>query len=740
MQDLWIPRRSVLLQGDRYWIGAGIGVILLAFVATLWTSIQVYYGTERVWIVLGAVGVTMLSFVIFWVLSVLVVKSLRLYPFYFIGALGAAIGLLMVLKNTRFSMPNHFFYLGGSFALISSAFVGGALSAFLTGNWKVSRRFQQAIISICGIVGVGYLIYAATWLLSEGTNPYDNEFSQKLIPSDQLIDLPDPSAPGVYAFNKFTYGSGVNNQRPEYGAEADYTSRTVNGRYILPSWKKRQAEKRKEYWGFGIEEWPLNGTVWMPEGDGPFPIVLIVHGNHNMEDYSDPGYAYLGELLSSRGFIVVSVDENFINGSWVGDFRGKELPARAWLLLKHLEQWREWNIDKSHPLSGKADLEKIALVGHSRGGEAVPIAAAFNALPYFPDDAREQFDFNFGIRSVIAIAPTDYRYDRRVVLENVDYLGIQGSYDSDEDSFFGLRQLQRIGFSDSSFHLKSGVYIHGANHGQFNTGWGRHDAGFPYKMYLNTQPMISGEEQRKYAEVLISSFLEVSLNGKQKYAKVFRDLRQADRWLPENVINLTLYEDSETSYLADFEEDIDVTTVKNGNVTAVGFDLWAEDYLQFRAGRHQHNHALVLGWQNDSISEEANYTIALDSTFEFGSKDLITISVAAGDPGLLESINEDSLSNDFKIVLRDSEGNEASRKLSDYKLVVPRLKIRFLKTKKLTTDRYDNEWEPVSESVFIPTSDFEGLDMSAIESISFKMNTEKPGIILLDRIGVVGSL
>ena len=46
MQDLWIPRRSVLLQGDRYWIGAGIGVILLAFVATLWTSIQVYYGTE----------------------------------------------------------------------------------------------------------------------------------------------------------------------------------------------------------------------------------------------------------------------------------------------------------------------------------------------------------------------------------------------------------------------------------------------------------------------------------------------------------------------------------------------------------------------------------------------------------------------------------------------------------------------------------------------------------------------
>ena len=27
----------------------------------------------------------------------------------------------------------------------------------------------------------------------------------------------------------------------------------------------------------------------------PAPLVLVVHGNHGMADYSDPGYAYLGE-------------------------------------------------------------------------------------------------------------------------------------------------------------------------------------------------------------------------------------------------------------------------------------------------------------------------------------------------------------------------------------------------------------------------------------------------------------
>ena len=51
----------------------------------------------------------------------------------------------------------------------------------------------------------------------------------------------------------------------------------------------------------------VTGQIYRPLGDGPFPLVLIVHGNHNMKDYSDPGYGYLGELLPSRGYIFASV-------------------------------------------------------------------------------------------------------------------------------------------------------------------------------------------------------------------------------------------------------------------------------------------------------------------------------------------------------------------------------------------------------------------------------------------------
>jgi hypothetical protein len=36
---------------------------------------------------------------------------------------------------------------------------------------------------------------------------------------------------------------------------------------------------RKEYWGFDFTKLPVHGRVWYPDGAGPFPLVLIVHGN-----------------------------------------------------------------------------------------------------------------------------------------------------------------------------------------------------------------------------------------------------------------------------------------------------------------------------------------------------------------------------------------------------------------------------------------------------------------------------
>jgi hypothetical protein len=48
--------------------------------------------------------------------------------------------------------------------------------------------------------------------------------------------------------------------------------------------------------------------------------------------------------------------------------------------LEYLKQFRTWNNTAPHPLHGKVDLNRILIVGHSRGGEAVGHASFFNRL------------------------------------------------------------------------------------------------------------------------------------------------------------------------------------------------------------------------------------------------------------------------------------------------------------------------------------------------------------------------
>ena len=290
------------------------------------------------------------------------------------------------------------------------------------------------------------------------------------------------------------YGSGTDRHRPEYAENVDLTTDPVDASAFLTNLNGFKAWARRQYWGFEPKNFPLNARVWYPKGEGPFPLVLIVHGNHKMEEFSDPGYAYLGELLASRGFILASIDENFLNGSWAGDIGG-ENNVRGWLLLKHLQLWRTWNEQEENPFHDKVDLSHIALIGHSRGGEAIVHAAAFNRLLYYPDNAKISFDFGFAIKTLIAIAPIDGQYEPvglPTPIENVNYLVLQGSHDSDVDFFAGARTYRRVKFTDRNYWMKTALYIHRANHGQFNTVWGRYDAGPPLKHLLARGALLSG--------------------------------------------------------------------------------------------------------------------------------------------------------------------------------------------------------------------------------------------------------
>lgn len=676
-------------------------------------------------------------------------KGLKQIPLKSITAVLSAIIVFIILKYIGFGWPT-LFYTG----VISL----GVLLCIALFRFQRKRSFFTGFSLLVLLVGAGYVFFK---LAGTGKDPYINDvplaFTQDESFPPETVNMENPAILGSYSVKTFTYGSGSDEQREEFSTGIKFKTNTVDGSWLIPEWKGKKKKWRESYWGFGAENFPLNGRVYMPEGDGPFPLTLIVHGNHNMIDYSDDGYGYLGSLLASRGIIAVSVDENFLNGHWSGDFRGKEMPARAWLLLKHLEQWRSWNNDDGHELAQKVDMENIMLIGHSRGGEAVSIAAAYNPLPYFPDLAKEKFNFNFGIKGVVALAPTDYRYDRKIILNNINFLSIQGSYDADEVSFWGMRPYRRLKYTDSVNRFKAGVYIHHANHGQFNSTWGNSDFGAPSKWLLNLNPLLKEEQQQEAAKVFIGSFAEATLKGNQNYRSIFKNVSIAKQWLPVEHY-LTSFESSNFHTIADFEEDLDITTaIDSTALQATHVALWKEQNLPTRDEGSQENNAVVLGWdyENSVTSDKAEYQIVLsdnDST-AFASNYNLQFTLGAGNHEWLdinvteEEKETDSEENkreapqlDFTVQLTDKAGHTSAFKVSEVKGITKPLKTRFTKFEFLDKDMIGDDWEVQLQTYHLPLEKFSSINpeltLEEVSKITFIFDQTEYGVVVLDEIGI----
>ena len=665
----------------------------------------------------------------YWVLSKL--------PLNFSIVTLGSVAALFLAQKTVFSLPEQPYYIGAFASIILFGSLLG--SVFLLRFYKSKWPFLTIILCVAGIaLGLYWLSIEGSSTLEDKLPPIAYLENTKSLEEKGILN---PSEMGAFEIESFTYGSGTDARRAEFRKGVRFTSTSVDATRLLADWKGKKKKWREKYWGFGLDSLPLNGRVTLPIGDGPFPVFLIVHGNHSMTDYSDEGYAYLTDILASKGIIALSIDENFLNSHWSGDFRGKEMPARAWLILKHLEQLSKWNGEKGHELEAKMDLNNIVLAGHSRGGEAVSIAAAFNNLDHYPDDALETFDFRYGINGIISIAPTDYRYHRKIELKNLNYLSLQGSYDSDESSFWGFRNYQRLKFDDGEAFFKAAVYIHKANHGQFNSTWDRSDMGAPMKWLLNTKSILSRGDQEKTAKVYITSFVEACLLKNDDYLPVFQNSEVARSWLPENYF-LTNYQTSEFKAIANFEEDINALSGNsNVKIYTQNLRLWKEEQLQTRDAEDQDNNAVLLGWDyGDEIKIDsiAVYSLLLETPLP-QEVESFQLSVAAGDISLLKYKEEDRKDPalDFSIEFVSVDGTSSRLQLSEIKRISPRLKVQFGKEISMNK-RFGADWEPQLESFTIPVQRLNqngNFNVNNIQSIRILFDQNKYGVLYLDDIG-----
>lgn len=743
----------VTFLGGVAWPGAVLGSVLVALLFAADTALSIRSGLGTIVDVAGGVILAALTIVLLGSAVIVLRLVLRQCPALLVAGLLGPLAVLLALLGALDAGPGVSLRFGGALLLLGAA-LGGAI-ALVTRRPPGMSGARRAIGWSCfAVVLAGWLALAA-WLWSPGTDPYAEPQGSPSVATIARLTAEDPSQKGPHAVRGLSYGSGRDRRRPEYGARASLRTETVDASRLLKALTGVRARVRTWYWGFGADAFPINGRVWYPEGNGPFPLVLIVHGNHRMEDYSDPGYAYLGETMASRGFIFVSVDENFLNRSWTGEIDG-ENGARGFMLLQHLETWRRWNETPGHPFHRRVDMDRIALIGHSRGGEAVAHAAAFNRLPCLPDDCTVRFDFHFAIRALVAIAPIDGGYlpaDQPVPIENVSYLVLHGSHDGDVPSFEGLRPFRRVKLDDGPYRFKAAVYIHRANHNYFNTVWGD-DLKSPFAGFALRKVLLGGEAQRRIAAVFIGGFLEATLNGRREYVPMFRDVRAAAGWLPETTY-VSQFEDSTYKAVSDFTAGIDLGrgalpgSVQSGeNLT-----IWRAGDFRGRGDRSLRVGVVYLGWSDKegngappASAGIASYRITLPPTaaarWELDARSRLVFVVAdTHDLGNHEATRKRA-PIDFTIEVTTWDGAVSRVPLSRLFPLHPLLRVAFTKWRYLDRAFFFGDTEPVFQTYEVPLEMFAapGWHPARIRDVRFVFDRTPSGAIALAGVGFARSL
>ncbi|MEJ7645306.1 MAG: hypothetical protein WKF87_11980 [Chryseolinea sp.] len=212
----------------------------------------------------------------------------------------------------------------------------------------------------------------------------------------------------------------------------------------------------------------MNGPI--SQSKPSHPVVLIVHANGQRYDQ----YQQLGILLAINGFIAVSIDCRFqhdtfklhatqgpdatnfpyyfiIDETYALDTADKIFDANNIALAKPWIKGTHYTVESDHSsiklnfklpsqemgglgrvnlifkhlelierkFGSQANVDKIAIFGHSRGGEAAIMAANLNPNPT-----------KYKISSLVSLAPTD-QFENSTLTKDIPYFVLYGSRDGD---------------------------------------------------------------------------------------------------------------------------------------------------------------------------------------------------------------------------------------------------------------------------------------------------------------------
>jgi dienelactone hydrolase len=277
----------------------------------------------------------------------------------------------------------------------------------------------------------------------------------------------------------------------------------------------------------------LQGVIGVPEGAHAAPVVVILHGRHSTcavdaevepwpcpagtERRNDLGFRYLVESLAARGYLALAVNLNAAYTLGAGETpdegRGRTDAIVAAQLARLADAARGAANPFGAPLKGRADLTRLILVGHSKGGEAAMYLARQHRKAKDPAPGAAT-DGKLPVDAAVLVAPT---FEAKPTQPQVDIptAVLLPACDGDVSDLAGAAYYDAARLSASRKSLAASVFVRGANHNFFNQAVTADDArdlttpGCPPGDALRLKP----KAQRSFLSDYVGTFIDAIVRG-----------------------------------------------------------------------------------------------------------------------------------------------------------------------------------------------------------------------------------
>lgn len=285
--------------------------------------------------------------------------------------------------------------------------------------------------------------------------------------------------------------------------------------------------------GTDVDTMPLalTGAIALPPGNSPIPWVVVLHGRHagchfqpeatsqwpcEPEPRFDLGFAYLAQALAEAGYGVLIPNLNAAFSETYGataDTRSEFADQRSGQIIDaHLTRLalahRGDDSGFGISLTGRVDLARLAMVGHSMGGGA----AALSAIQRLNGDSAAALQSRIvsglgPIAALVLVSPTrSYPIAQRpdtYQLPDVPTAVIAGGCDRDIFDFSSLYYVETARQQPRATPVV-GVLLPGANHNYFNAAVAEDD----YYRQPNNGPLCNPQRSRdRLSRVAQETFL-----------------------------------------------------------------------------------------------------------------------------------------------------------------------------------------------------------------------------------------